>query len=307
MYRVSASMSETQTTSHLGGAFYGDRTLQAFLLERLLKLHKSGGIVEARFPHWSGTKGSPTAALVRHASVDVFSRLTGLPQAMATCLHFACGIDEPSVEQLFSSITAGQDTEGLSVRFLHRWLSDEVYAWHQLLGVDADRLRLQWLAACDRLIAGQAADGDEWPRLARQAESLRSQEPALYARDIFASMMQGLCAPPDDDSGRAWDRALLAHGSFFLTSQACYARGWRDEQFIVEPIRLRWFAKHYPSQRRLSYDEAKAARDRYELEHRDLEAAFRPFELDLLNNFGIYIQPYRNRLRDQLIELLGAR
>lgn len=287
----------------LDGAFYGDDSLRGFLLERVVAMAEAGRIEGSRFPLWSVDRGTPSCALVRHASRQVFSRVTGLSEALGTCLHFA-EIKSPAAwREIFDALPAGADTRGVAARFLLRWLSDEQVGWPDYLGAAADAVRLEWLRLCEDWLHHEPPLPEDWATLAARTKALRDPEPESTVRDHFGSMLARLSPPPADDDPE-WGAALCATGTYHLLSQVFRDMGATHEDLGFEVVMFRWFSSRCPNPSAATRAELDALHAEFAAEHPE---ALRAHELRMKRfheEHEARLAPKHDRLREHLIAAL---
>lgn len=300
---VDPSAPAFRSPAPLDGAFYGDDSLRRFLLERVVALADEGRIDSSRFPMWSVDRGTPSCALVRHGERQVFSRVTGLSDAIALCLHFADVRQASAWREVLAAIPAGADTRGVAARFVLRWLGDEQVGWPDYLGAAADAVRLEWLRLCDDWLHDEPPLPEDWAALAARTKALRDPEPESVVRDHFGSMLERLSPPPADDDP-VWGAVLCATGIYHLISQIMRELGATTEDLGFEVVMDRWFSSRCPNPSALTRAELEALHVEFAAAYPDgLRARERLFQR-FAEEHDIRMKPKSDRLREHLIAAL---
>lgn len=300
---VDASAPAFRSLVPLGGAFYGDDSLRRFLLERVVAMAQAGHIDGDRFPLWSVDRGTPSCALVRHESPQVFARVTGLSAALAYCLHFIAARSAPAWREVFDALPAGADTRGVAPRLLLRWMGDEAIDWPAHLGPAADAVRRDWLRLCDEWLQGEPPLPTDWAALASSAIALRDPAPSRVIADNFGQMVSRLAPPPADDDA-VWGAVLCMSGTYLLLSLIQREMGLTDEELGYEVVIHRWFSSRCPDPSSWTEAQMQALRDRFQAENTELLVAHEANMTRFSQELDVRIAPKHERLRAQLIDAL---
>lgn len=258
------------------GAFYGDESLKAFLVDRLRRHMDQGEVMVARFPSWVDGKGSVSGALVHNGSPDVFEGITGMPCAFALALEFLWLEHWADAQTIFDAVAPGQDVRAAPLRLLRAWLTDDALGWTAALdSVPADALRRDWLAASASLLEGADVPAARWAELRDRARALASLDSDPY-RQLDDDLMEiiALMSPPADvRDGSAWGRTMerIAYATMRLAE---YAAGWTKEDTAKPLLRHRFFQKHIPVDAGGRFDQQlfEAKRAEWERENADFVA-----------------------------------
>lgn len=287
----------------LDGAFYGDDSLRSFLLERVVAMAQAGRIDGSRFPLWSVDRGTPSCALVRHESPQVFTRVTGLAAALAFCLHFVEPRDAQAWRELFDALPAGADTRGVAPRLLLRWLGDEQIDWPTHLGSAADTVRRDWLRLCDEWLHGEPPLPADWAALASSAVALRDPAPSRVVQDGFGQMLSRLSPPPADDDA-VWGAVLCMSGTYQVLTLIQREMGRTDEELGYEAVIHRWFSSRCPDPSSWTEAQLQALRERFQAENAELLARHEANMARFSQEYEARIAPRHARLRAHLIDAL---
>lgn len=300
---VDPSASAFRSPAPLDGAFYGDDTLRSFLLERVVAIAEAGRIDGSRLPLWSGDRGTPSCALVRHESPQVFTRVTGLSAALAYCLHFVALQSAPAWRELFDALPAGADTRGVAPRLLLRWMGDEEIDWPGYLGPAADTVRRDWLRLCDEWLHGEPPLPADWAALASSAVALRDPAPSRVIADSFGQMLSRLSPPPADDDA-VWGTVLCLSGTYHVLTLIQREMGLTDEELGYEVVIHRWFSSRCPDPSSLTQAQMQALHERFQAENTELLVAHQANMARFSQEYDARIAPKHERLRAQLIDAL---
>lgn len=300
-----AAASATAEEMPLGGAFYDDGELREFLLGRVSRAASEGGLSAPRFPFWSEGKGSIMGALAHSANAEIFERVTGLPAAFGYCLEMASLTTAPDVQQAADLLPAGADMRNAPALFVQRWLGDAGWNWPELLGPEADRLRLEWLALCSELLAGSTPSKARWAAVREAAERFDGKDPYQSVQQNFASLVEALTPVPGSDEATSWGRALLMHGKYLVIARAKHELGWTAMDFAKEVILIRWFKAHCPNPQEKTREEMAALDAQFRAEHAEMLAVVEPKERHFYGQMEAFVSPYTLRVRTHLLAAMA--
>lgn len=288
----------------LGGAFYGDDGLRRFLLERALALAADGKIENPRFPVWGGDRGSISCALVRHRDEQVFARITGLPVSFAIALHFADVATVAALNEVFAALPAGADARRVAPGLLIAWFGDTSLDWRGLLGEEADAVRRDWLHLCNEQLDGEPPLPRAWESLQARAQALVSPDPLCSVARHFGQLIARISPLPPLEGADGWGAAMLATGTYLVLSFVGHELGWTPMHYAFEGIQHSWFVAECPNPEATSRQAMDALHARFEQEHAELVAATRSGRERFFAELPQRVEPYRARLRAQLIDAL---
>ncbi|SDH95817.1 thioredoxin 1 [Pseudomonas flavescens] len=290
-----------EVDDRLGGAFYGDAELKAFLFERLLRHAAAGQIVESRFPYWFEGQGTVSAALVHSANIEVFQRLAGLPPSLGCALHFAGLSLEADIREVVGAIQPGTRLEHVAPTLLQDWLADEQTPWQALLQKPAlDDLRQRWLQ-----LARDGASTQQWHSLRQEAlDAISKGDPYCATQDAFLQLLANASPIPDPDNGSAWVTALLLHGTLLVVRSLQVEQGWSTEDMAVESLRYAWFKQREEKEPDGRFSDERLAELRSQWE-RDNTSWLR-LNQDFMERYPILRRPHNSRLRASLTAQLQS-
>lgn len=286
----------------LGGAFHNDPELRDFLLNRWYATADKGGVRTSRFPYWTDGHGTVSAALVKSNEDGMFEQVSGLPAALGIVLDFVKITQRTELEQLAEVLPAGADLRGAPLRFVRHWLSDKEWNWPELIGPDANQLRLEWLEIADTLLRREAVPEVKWNRLAENAIALESDDPMLTAQSHFARLIKRLSPLPASSDG-AWS-VLLAVGTFLSHARGMYANSFTAADLSFEAVRMNWYKSNCPNPEGLSKEQMDELHRRFHDENAALVSSAEPKLRAFYQNMDELMQPWHERLRSHLIQAL---
>lgn len=286
-----------------GGAFYGDDELRQFFLNRWYDLADQGAIRVSRFPYWTDGHGTTSAALVKTAEAETFERLTGMPEGMGMVLDFVKATTSAQLEKIGAALPAGANVRGVPLRFVRLWLSDEQWVWPELIGPEANSLRVEWLKAADTLLRNEKVSEETWTRIADLATSLESDDPLMVVQKHFAKVIKRL-SPLPSASDAIWGGLLLGVGTYLVVARGMYEAGFRGDEFSFESVRLAWYQRECPDPENRTQEETNALHARFASENADLVNRVQDRFTAYLKDLRTHVQPLELRLQELLLQAL---
>lgn len=289
-----------------GGAFYGDAGLRDFLVERTQQDAAAGRLLVSRFPSWVQGSGTVMASFARSPSPEIFERVTGIPASFGFCLEISSFTGPDEIRQLTARLHAGGDFRNVPARFMQRWFSDMDWHWPDLLGEEADRLRVLWLNAYAQLLSGTSPTDEQWAAIRGLAEKFDRKDPMQAVQDHFASMVKALSPLPGSNEASTWGGALLTMGSYLVFANAARTQGWGALDFAKELVLHHWFKAHCPDPRSKSREEMAALDAQFRAEHAEMLAIVEPKEKHFHGNRAEFMAPSVARLQEHVLASLAS-
>jgi thiol-disulfide isomerase/thioredoxin len=224
------------------GAFYGDPDLRQFMLDRLIRLARSGSVKSGRVPYLLESNGAVTAttsaAFVGSEREDVFRRIFNMPIGVGALLEFCTLTDPETIEAVIGAIRPGAELSLVPIQFVRFWLSDDYGSWSDILRNEAaDRLRRDWLAAADEALAGVEPTA-AWDSLKARAKDMARPETEAMVVNHFIKLISHCCTTDVDTN--SWADALGAYGLVMQYVEAGRAVGMTDRQLSWNDFRVRF-------------------------------------------------------------------
>lgn len=288
------------------GAFHADVSVRQRVCQLLRERAASGSILRRRIPFWDGHAGTISGAVAGSMRPDILETHSGLPFSFACTLEILSLDWTPEeVDAILGSVATGADLSQIAVRLMHGIFSDPEVLWGNLLDdTRIDQLRLQWLCAVERQLAGTVVPQAEWDAMLVGLGLRRSsrRSPDRSVQDCVVDMLCILSPPPPHDSD-LWVNAFSLHGVHFAYILISHHLGWRPEDFAFEGVRAQWFMAREALEPGGKFSRARL-RQMHEVWLEEMGAAQEAYD-EKLHEAVLRLPLVTQRFRSMLLDLIG--